>query len=77
MNSTICWFPLKPTEKPNDSRMLNNAKVLRYSDFCCNQMSMFQRSTNSVIYDEGDANASSYNGELIKIKFEAELIISY
>ena len=53
MNSTICWFPLKPTEKPKNSRMLNNAKVLRYSDFCCNQMSMFQRSTNSVIYDEG------------------------
>ena len=57
--------------------MLNNAKVLRYSDFCCNQMSMFQRSTNSVIYDEGGVIASSSNGELIKIKFEAELIINY
>ena len=40
-------------------------------------MSLFQRSTNSVIYDEGGVIASSSNGELIKIKFEAELIINY
>ena len=40
-------------------------------------MSMFQRSTNSVIYDKCGVAANSYNEEPIEIKFEAELIMNY